>query len=242
MNDEERYLFDLQGSLVVRDVISKEHILALNTYLDTLDWEKRSGSKHVHVGMDQDYVRRGNSDPERGPVDLYAGLLYDWGLPFRQLINHQRLQPYLATLLGPDFRLDHQYAILMKKGERNATAHALHGGALPYDPESYYDFRAGRFIMNLLAVSFALTDATPETGGFCSIPGSHKSHYTIPDRFQQIEQPAPCVQQVPVKAGDVILFTEAIAHACLPWVGNYERRALMFKYCPGYVQWEQRDK
>lgn len=238
MNEEERYLFDLRGYLVLESVLTADELRELNGYLDTLSWEERAHSQHVHAGMDREYVRRGNADPRRGPVDLYAGLLLDWGEAFRRLVRHERLHPYLVALLGEHYRLDHQYAILMKRGKGMATTHELHGGAIPYHPDGYYQFHAGQFITNLVAVSFALTDASQETGGFCCIPGSHKSYLPIPSRFREIEQPAPCVQQIPVKAGDVIIFTEAIAHACLAWTASYERRALMFKYCPAYIQWE----
>ncbi len=238
MNEEERYLFDLRGYLVVESVLNPEELRELNAYLDTLCWEEQSGSKHVHTGMDKDYVRRGNADPLRGPVDLYTGLLCDWGPAFERLVKHARLHPYLVELLGEQYRLDQQYAILMKRGQETATTHELHGGATPYQPDGYYQFHAGRFLTHLVAVSFALTDAPGATGGFCCIPGSHQSHLPVPAHFKQIEQPAPCVQQIAVKAGDVIMFTEAIAHGCLAWTASYERRALMFKYCPAYMRWE----
>lgn len=242
MNEEESYLFDLRGYLVVEGVLSHYDLQALNDLIDKLPcWEERSHSRHIHTGMDEAYVRRGNSDPCRGPVDFYAGLLFDWGEPFRGLVGHPRLLPYLTTIIGETFRLDHQYAIVMKRGEDITSTHELHSGATPYSPEAYYDFRDGRFCTNLIAVSFALTDAPRGTGGFCCIPGSHKSNLKLPARFQNIERPAPCLEQIPVKAGDVIIFTEAMTHGCLEWTAPYERRVLMFKYCPAYIQWEPAD-
>jgi ectoine hydroxylase-related dioxygenase (phytanoyl-CoA dioxygenase family) len=238
MREEERYLFDLRGYLVLPNVLGSAEVQALNAYLDTLPWEERAGSRHVHTGMSRASARRGNHDPERGPVDLDLGLLSAWGAAFARLSGHQRLHPYLNELLGEQYRLDNQYAILMKKGQGTATTHELHGGAVPYQPDGYYRFHDGHFLTTLLAVSFALTDASSATGGFCCIPGSHQSHLPLPAQFRQIEQPAPCVQQIAVSAGDVIIFTEALAHGCLAWTASYERRALMFKYCPAYVRWE----
>lgn len=242
MNEEERYLFDLQGYLVLRNVLRPAELAVLNSTIDGIHWEEQTGSQHVHTGMDKALAQRGNTDPDRGPVDVYSGVLLDWGESFRRLADNPRLQPYLAAILGAGYRLDHQYAILMKRGKTSSSTHGLHGGATPYEPEAYYAaFSDGRFLCPLLAVSFALTDATAETGGFCCIPGSHKSNFALPPGLQQIENPPACVQQIEVQAGDVVLFTEAVVHGCLAWKAPFERRALMFKYCPAYVQWTHRE-
>ena len=44
------------------------------------------------------------------------------------------------------------------------------------------------------------------------------------------------------RAGDVVVFTEALTHGTLPWQGAEQRRTLLFKYSPGnsaysHVQW-----
>ena len=45
-----------------------------------------------------------------------------------------------------------------------------------------------------------------------------------------------------MRAGDVVVFTEALTHGTLPWQGAEQRRTLVFKYSPGnsaysHVQW-----
>ena len=44
---------------------------------------------------------------------------------------------------------------------------------------------------------------------------------------------------VPVEAGDLVLFTEAVTHGAIPWTGLHDRRAILYKYCPGFIQWER---
>ena len=38
-----------------------------------------------------------------------------WGEPFKKLIDHPKILPYLIELIGPSVRLDHDYAIFMQK-------------------------------------------------------------------------------------------------------------------------------
>lgn len=215
MTDEERYLFDLNGYLVVREVLTAEELKALNDILDAMPpWEEKTETRNFHTG----------------PV-------LDWGEPFRQLVGHPGIFPYLTEVLGAKFRLDHVYAIFMKKG---GELHTLHGGGTPYDPGQYYHFRNGRMYNGLTVYSFMLTDVPAGGGGFCCIPGSHKSNLTCPSRFRQLAEPADCVVHVPAKAGDVIIFTEALTHGTLQWTADHERRSLLYKYAPGHLSWASR--
>ncbi len=48
------------------------------------------------------------------------------------------------------------------------------------------------------------------------------------------------VVQPPVEAGDALFFTEALIHGTMPWRGRHERRALLYKFSPGYSAWSQK--
>ena len=45
------------------------------------------------------------------------------------------------------------------------------------------------------------------------------------------------VVQPALKAGDALIFTEALIHGTLPWRGAHERRTLLYKYSPGHTSW-----
>ena len=36
------------------------------------------------------------------------------------------------------------------------------------------------------------------------------------------------------KAGDAVIFTETLTHGTLPWKGKHQRRALLYKFSPGF--------
>jgi len=152
----------------------------------------------------------------------------------RDLIDHQAVMPYLIELLGPKLRLDHDYGMFMQKRDGHGGLHGGHGGS------HWYRFRNGRMENGLTVVTYFLTDAPAGAGGFCCVPGSHKSNYSvteIPQAIKRFEQDAHYVVQPAVEAGDVFIFTESTIHGTLPWQADHERRNILFKYSPGYSTW-----
>jgi ectoine hydroxylase-related dioxygenase (phytanoyl-CoA dioxygenase family) len=222
MTDEERYLFDLTGYLVIEGVLSRAELTELNDALDRLNlWEERKNRPE---------------GPHMNDLKMHIGPMLPWGEPFRRLMKHPGILPCLREMIGEKMRLDHEYAILMRKG---ASENRLHGGGTPYDPSQYYHFRNERFYNGLTVVTFALTDAGPGDGGFCCIPGSHKSNVPCPPHLKSMEKQGLWLVQPPVKAGDALIFTEALTHGTRPWAADHERRALLYKYSPGHQSWSR---
>jgi len=90
MDELERYLFDLQGYLVVNDVLTPEEVARLNAAID-----RHTDGITGHDGSD---------------ARIYGFL--NWEEPLvRDLIDHPRMLPYLKALLGEGFRLDHEYGM-----------------------------------------------------------------------------------------------------------------------------------
>ncbi len=237
MDEYEKYLFDLNGYLVVRNALSAERLAELNAALAGVgidDLLRRVG--YVHTGFPEGI--EGNQDPASGPIDVEMGSMLDWGTPFRDLVDEPAIKPYLVELLQDGYRLDHAYSIFMRSGWRDDVAHSLHGGATPFDPSQSYRFEAGRMFNGLTVVSFTLSDVPEGAGGFCVIPGSHKANYPLPDRIKAAKYEWP-VRQVALNAGDAVIFTEAITHGAMPWRAEHDRRALLLKYAPGFMQWEK---
>jgi len=210
----EQYLFDLQGFLVVEDALSSVQLAALNQIID----------------------QQISLVDEPGKSWFRFNRLLSWGTPFQSLIDNNRITPYLLDLLGPKFRLDHDYVHIIRHGPGPIGSH-LHGGGSPYDPCQYYIYNNGRMYNGLTAVAYNLTDVNPGEGGFGCIPGSHKSNVALPQEWQDLEHPHPCVQQIVGKAGTAIIFTEALTHGTLVWKGKRDRRTLFYKYSPYPSAW-----
>ena len=217
----QQYLFDIQGYLVIEDVLSAQEITAFNQLLDE--------NEVPAPGQTQ----RFGSAPD-GPGFL------DWGQPFCDLLDHPAILPILRMRLGDCFRLDRIYGMSMQAGMGRGSLHADYGATAPdagVQPGEYYAFRDNQIYNGFIVVTWNLCDTGPDLGGFCCIPGSHKSNYRVPPQIAEAPEAAPCVMMPEAPAGSVIMFTEALTHGTAAWHAAHERRSLLYKYCVSHIAW-----
>ncbi len=212
LTDEDRFRFDLQGFLVIPSVLSAEQC---QSYSDLADeaWPEQ---------------------PDDGPFRR-TEFVTAWGQPFVDLMDHDAVLPCLVELLGQRPRVDHDYCIFMKNG---AGGSYLHGGPFKF-PDHWYQYRDGKMRNGLTVATWNLTDAPAGAGGFACVPGSHKSNYAkfLPDDVRSFERAADYVYQPPMRAGDVLIFTEALLHGTVEWTMPHDRRTLLYKYSPANSTW-----
>jgi hypothetical protein len=214
MQDHEKYLFDLRGYIVVKNVLSSSQIADLSARLE----EERKTNPRPILGSDRT-IFRNEDDPAWS-----APSLLEMGGSYLELIDLPVIKPYLTTLLGNHFRLDHDY-VKVDGAMKDRTLY-LHGGGQgaggpkdlvgPTDGgQCYYRYSNGKFYNGLVAVAFELDTVKPSDGGFACVPGSHKSNIGLPSEWRiaktQAEMPE-IVERVAVSAGDAIIFTEACSH------------------------------
>ena len=229
MNQEELYLFDLNGYLVIEDVLTQEEITTANQAIDqNLD--------RMHI-RSRDQRLDGNSaelSGEHGRGEMGGLLKLDppWCDPFRLMLAHAKIVPYLNEILGQGFRMDHHpFLLSMDKG---TEGHLFHGSSGPgFDPNQYYIFRNGQMHNGLTVVAFQLTDVNEGDGGLVLIPGSHKSNIACPDSIRRYQKHQKQVRQVACKAGSVVIFTEAVTHGAIPWKSEQDRRSILTRYTAG---------
>jgi Phytanoyl-CoA dioxygenase (PhyH) len=211
LTPEERYLFDLQGFLVRRGALSDDEIVRANEAIDALQLPRPGDS----IGSQRfaGYV---------GKAEIFGALM-----------DHLAVIDIVTELCGPDVRLDHTYGIHMAPGTAGLD---LHGGPLPWDPCQYYVADVTGIHCGLVAVQWALADAWPGDGGFACVPGSHKARFDRPDT---VTYGHAVVREVPLRAGDMVIFTEALTHGTFPWKGKIDRRTILYKYAPGSISWHR---
>jgi hypothetical protein len=211
MDGRDCYLFDLNGFLALPGALAGPTVAAINGLMDER--------------IERDVL------PD-ATTHRFADVL-DWGPEVRALIDHEPILPYLEEFLGPGFRLDHDYADLIRSGQ-GPIGTRLHGGAVPFDPGQTYTFVEGRPRSGLLVVAYNLRDVNPGDGGFGCVPGSHKANLPFPEEWRELDRDLDgLVRPVTGPAGTAVIFTEAMTHGTLPWRGAGERRTLFFKYDPG---------
>ena len=214
MNAEEKYEFDLNGYIVIKQAIPSDMVARMNAWIDS-----RSEQDPRFMGQ------TGNDKL----TDLFT-----WTPDFLSLLDNASLLPKLKSILGSHMRFDHDYAIFLQPGGKGLF---LHGGGTPYDASQYYHVIKDRIYCGLVVAAYALTDVPEGAGGYACIPGSHKSNFSCPNDIALLERASPLVRQVPAKAGDCILFTEALQHGTMPWQGPGPRRTLFMKYSPAHLRW-----
>ncbi len=210
MTSEEKFIFDLDGYIVIKNVLTPEEVVTINDTTNDKQKQKEAGEK--------------------------IGCPSTWGPIFQGMIDHPTVLPYLIELLGPKVRIDHDYAIFMEKGESRGR---LHGGDNGSEGDHWYTYRDGVIRTGLTVVTYFGAPAGPGDGGFCCIPGTHKTNFlsNIPRDVREFKRTPHYVRQPVVEAGDVLIFTEALVHGTTQWTADHQRRAYLYKYSPGHSSW-----
>ena len=94
--------------------------------------------------------------------------------------------------------------------------------------------RGDTFHNGLTTVVYELEDTLCNGGGFACLASSHKLASAPPAVWGDLSKGvAPIIQRVEARAGDAIIFTEALCHATLPWtVQGRTRTTLFYKFTP----------
>ena len=242
----QQYVFDLNGYVVIHDALSPEEVGELNRLIDArklppIGESPRFGSAPTLgsslVAPEEDFPESAALERRRAPVG--AGFL-NWGQAFCDLLDHRAIMPVLRLRLGDAFRLDRLYGMRMRQGMSYGPLHADYGASAPQAgiaPGEYYAFRSNQIHEGFIVVAWSLSDAGGEHGGFCCIPGSHKSNYRLPPQIGDSHEESPYVVVPPMPAGSVILFTESLTHGTARWNAAHERRTLLYKYCISNLTW-----
>ncbi|CAE7479501.1 CACNA1S [Symbiodinium necroappetens] len=239
MSDEEKFFFDLNGFLHVRGALSKDVIDRMNQAIT-------AHSSEIKEREDGDLrnTRSGSAlsgDGHTGRRDL--GGMLGWPKPhcqpFREVLAHPKLLPYLVELCGAGYRMDHLPLVITS--QKGSEGFHLHGGPLTQDgafnPTLQYRCVNGQFYNSLLGMSVQLVDHGPGDGGFCVIRGSHKSNFPVPDDFLHGggEEAKAHFYQPETRAGDVVFFSEATVHGAMAWTAEHERRIALYRFAPATV-------
>lgn len=233
--DLERYLFDLNGYLVLRKALDTEHLRKLNEGIDAL--------LPLEVGEWNGYVQGHNYGDDDG---FNLQQIYEGGEPFERLIDHPSWIEHARQFVGGEgtfdwhhgpLFIDENFATLRGPGE----AIGLHSGGHTGTKRTQYRFHNGEFHCGQIDILMALTDIGPGDGSTMVIPGSHKANLDHPEferhRMYSEEDSVDGVTgaiEVHLAAGDVLLFVDAISHGSARRVNEGLRRTIVFRYGPSW--------
>src|SRR3989442_1676963 len=193
----QQYLIDLQGYLVIHNVLSAAEVAELNRLIDAQQLPNPCES-----------VRFGSAAGKHGPDHGFL----NWGEPFCRLLDHEAILPILRFRLGDCFRLDRLYGIRMQKEQTMGSMHADYGASARnvfVKPGKRFHFAPNGIYEGFVVAAWNLADAGPADGGFWCIPGSHKSNFKLPRQIHEAPEKAACVVIPEIPAGGGGLFFPA---------------------------------
>jgi hypothetical protein len=152
--------FDVNGYIVIPGVLSEEQCDQANAAID-----RQIGSDRypkIRPG-----AKRGDT---AGTENSILGFPGEDSRPFKQMLAHPTIVPYLNALLGQGWRLDHA-PLLLTQGTGSgphpgqANLHRVGGADANFDPHAYYQHSRGHMYSGLTVVAWQLVDVPEGAGG-----------------------------------------------------------------------------
>jgi ectoine hydroxylase-related dioxygenase (phytanoyl-CoA dioxygenase family) len=190
ITDDARFQFDNQGYLHLRGALAPEEVAA---YL-----------RLVEENRDTD-VKALNEDPANlaNQLNRPVSRMIDADARFAPLLDHPAAAPYLVEFVGEDYRHVDNDLYFTYPGFKGGR---WHRGVAAHPTGHVVE---GQFICPMVKVFYCLTDVGPGQGEFVVVPGSHKSRYEVD--MDRVDLPGQHIFD-DVRAGDVIVFNEALLH------------------------------
>ncbi len=214
MTDEQRFIFDLKGWLLIPGVLEegetkefREHLQRVRQEPETLAPEDRFG---------------------------YAG-------PVSRLHDHPAVVGVLRVIIGPDvpdnaygFRLDGNYIQHRKPGSGGIDPH---GGGPQASPNFAYQCKNQMIYSGLTRVVWELNEVEAGKGGTLLMSGSHKSNFHVPEEHMNID--SPLFETYSCPPGSVLFFTENLCHSGAHWRMPHPRIAVFNCYTHHQTQYHK---
>jgi hypothetical protein len=227
------YLFDLRGYLHLEGALAPAEVDAMNACLDVIP--------PIEPGQWHGHVHRQVHDEKIG---VNYQQIYEAGAPFEALIDHPSWIELVKRYVGGEgtfdwnhgpLFIDENFANLRGPGQ----AISLHSGAHQRVKRCQFRYHDGHFYCGQINILIALRDIGPGDGATMVIPGSHKSNIIHP-RFETTNYGQDSVDgiegaiEVHMRAGDALLFVDAIAHGSAERRNPGERRIVVYRYGPSW--------
>ncbi len=219
ITDAEKFLFDIQGFLILRGGIEPDLVDALDRAVvenEAIDHDE-SWAEGIPVVRGQHFIKDRNIEHQ---IRLN-------GLPrldpiFDQLIAHPAILPYLNEFMGEP-QLVNTWSISKYEG-RGATG--WHNGL----PTEEYTVRDGVIRSPMVNVVTMLTANHTGDGCFTVIPGSHKRNFNLDPGWKTAGLDTPGAIEITGDPGDVMIFSEALTHAGSAKTTTRRRTTLQYNH------------
>jgi len=207
MTDEQKFIFDLKGFLVLPGVLKDDEVQGLKVQVEKI-----------------------RTDPASLPPHQRA--LPGGAAEF--LIDQPALMDILHVIIGKTekIRMEACHYTRRANGEGEWRPHA---GGRTVNPNYSYQYHDGKVYAGMTRVVWEL-NAVPENGGATAfMPGSHKANFPIPSaagsHMSTLSRDSGLFESYTCPAGSLVIFSEAVCHSADFWRHpDHPRMALFFAY------------
>jgi ectoine hydroxylase-related dioxygenase (phytanoyl-CoA dioxygenase family) len=210
ISPDQQFAFDVQGYLHLPAALTPDEVS------EYTQWMNETEQTDVEA-LNADYPE-GRQHQLNRPVSR----VIDADVRFAYLLDHPVVTPFLTEFLGPDYR--HIDNDLYYTYPGYAGGHWHRG--VPAHPTGYVE--NGLFTCPMVKVFYCMTDVGPGEGEFVVIPGSHRSQFPLEVKGR-VDLPAQHIFDH-VKAGDIIIFNEALLHNGRPNPSNKTRKTIIVNF------------
>ena len=236
ISEIDKYLFDLNGYIVVKNALKKSEINACNKIIDKL--------KNIKNGEWAGYVHGHNYGGKEG---LNLQQIYEAGKPFEKLIDHPSWIHHMLEFVGGEgtfdqyhgpLFIDENFANVRGPGE----AIGIHSGNPEGLKRNHYRYQDDKFHCSQVNILLALTDIGKGDGGTVVIPSSHKSNIQHPEYKKNFmkknkvtsAETMTASKEIYLKTGDGLIFVDSLCHGSAKRINKGERRIVVYRYGPSW--------
>ena len=224
LTEEEKWHFDIQGYLVQRNAVSPEDVAGMLRLAD--EWHAlEDGELPPPLSTYRDASTKPTS-----PRSIFQAEYVDE--VFERLVLNREIMQVVLVLTD---NCPQHAGTGLARNTRETDDLPFHGGVSGGIHHPANDYQAARIFATFLNAGVSLVDVPAGTGFVC-IPGSHKAHFPKPDRVTIYDGP-PLVANPAVRAGDAVLFTEALCHGARGWTEENPRTTAFVRYTTSYASW-----
>ncbi len=206
MTDDERFMFESFGYLMIEDVLTDQEIE------DTLE-----ASKRIHADTTEVWRQIGKGFETESAIE--------------NLIDHPAVLPKVRALYSDQFVLQSAWCTVQKANSGSIGWHQDGSGMYQFSKLSY-----PLPLLQLRASYSLTDQSHEMMGNMMMIPGSHRSPVPLPEHQRKALKASPIQHNVLCKAGAVLLFHNGMWHSPMPNDQDFDRYNMHYIYSPPWVR------
>ncbi len=233
------YLFDLNGYLILKGAIAQEDLREMNAWVEA-HWDYANGQRRSSNEESGVWVGNIETHTYSGADGCNFQNIIEGGPVFQRLITYPAWINRCRRWVNPINGLSIHENFLNVRGTGGYIG--IHsGGANPITYMTFRQANTGEWMVGQINIIMALQDIGPGDGPTTLIPGSHKSVLRHPKLQEDVyRSDAAAGEQVGMaemylKAGDALLFTDAITHGSAARTNADFRRIVLYRYSPAFL-------